>query len=327
VIIDDFILSYCFHKTDRIGPSCYFTALNSIMNYYNQNHNIKESYLYFMLNGMNIKYLRNNYFGYDFQDKANFSFLDNYETVSLKENNRKYNLSYIKQLLLKKVPVMIYVETRVLDYHEIYTNNISRHHIIIIFGYENNLFHILDPHLRLNEVNYQHYVGTIDSDKILGAADYVMSLSNKSYQIADLELMDYFKKTIGSYLEGGNSLAEFKGVDAIAFYLNDCIDKIRLLNRDEFYNECLNINYNLKVNSSINVMQYLVIFLNEIGEKNNSQFNSILELSREFTKMSSKIVAAGYRFDAKSLEDALNATLKLTDKQNIVFNKMLREIG
>ena len=248
IILNDY-LQYCLSRVNITGSmSCFFHAIRTIASYYSSTL-IDEVKCAIVMHALNIKYVENEYVGYDFFDEANF---DGMEFI---QNQTENDLKFVTRSLSKGFPVISFVDSATLTYHNIYKQNRGELHAVIIYGIDllrNTLF-VYDPHIRINDQNFDSFHGEI----------HMSSFTNLGKMLAIVKKPYFFNTdimftTLTKDLRNFNDCYNNRGFCALTRLVEDCSKLIILTKIDEFNEMCMRLNYDIKLNGPCYINNYAI---------------------------------------------------------------------
>ncbi len=312
------------------GQACVLTALHNIT-MFNKCH-YSETDLFFICNELNVEY------------RLDLNYIASNSVVNLpnleKETGTKVCMSdsnfgddftqKVHSLLVENKLVMLFVNTCKLTYSSIYTENINRYHVILIYGIdaENDFAYIADSHLRDYSGEISIFQGKV-SLKEISAAVYRLAwfdFSNKK----DLNKNDIFsaaRANFEEFLDGRLQEGKiFYGMAALKKYIED-FRELAFLDDNQLAGTCVNLNYFIKICSFNYINSYLISFIKENSTYTGFNAEEVLKsceaVCLEWIKVSLTILKLGKSLKKDMICKIIEKSEDLLEIQTDVYYKFM----
>jgi len=246
IVLNDY-LRFCLLRVDVADSmSCFFHAIRTIASFFTCEL-IDEVKCAIVMHAFNVKYFECEYVGYDFFDKYN------YDGLEIIANQIENDVEFVVNSLAEGFPVISFVDSATLHYHSVYERNRGELHTIIIYGidsFKNTVF-VYDPHIRLNDQNFDTFHGEIQIDN-LGCFDKMLTVIKKPNIFENSMLFSTLKKDLHRFNDSHNN----HGFHALTRLVDNCKKLINLKDTDGFNNLCKRLNYDIKLNGPCYINHY-----------------------------------------------------------------------
>ncbi|MGB7606335.1 MAG: BtrH N-terminal domain-containing protein [Lutisporaceae bacterium] len=335
ILIRDFIINSGFHSCFRAGSTCYTSALRDVMSYYDSDVDISEVDLFFIINGLNITFYDDNtngFLGYNFEENQNMSIFGSRCKISSYRNTKKNKeqiCEWVISSLKRNEPIICFMETKYLDYHNIYKENGSGVHAITLFGVdsENDKCYVLDSHIRINFGKFEFYIGEFSLTNFIEGLLCTWEFDTSRCSTLNIDLHEYIVSGIKNYISGcciDNKM--YCGSKALDKYIDNCRKQAETDDKEEFISLCNRMHFNIKINGPCYINNNLSLLCKKVGnhlEENEKEFNM---LNAGWVNLASVILAAGYQNSKKRFHSVLARVEILMQKQTKAIQNLLDKL-
>jgi|GEM_PF-1381109 len=251
-IISDFICSSDYAAYKRRGDICYVAAVKRVFDYLFE-HTYTDSEVYFLINGLGIKYIHKvDFLGYDFEDLRNNYFSEILD-IQL-EKNQDLILSEMEQSITNNVPVICFLRSAFLRYHKVFIES-SRNeaHAIIIVGIDvgNNEVLFIDNHIKVGYEQFESYIGKMSINEFMEAWICSWKFKRKELEIGNKK--ELIHNNLRRFVENSKVGTIEYGLSALKNYFlyNKNIEE------NLFNIRCEQINFDIIINGPCHLSNYL----------------------------------------------------------------------
>jgi hypothetical protein len=287
---------------------------------------VHESDLCMLYHGLNIEYGGDlNHIG--FNPGANIGRFAESTSIKLHMSDRNEGKDFAREIsnfLKENIPVLIFVNTGGLTYNNVYSSNISRYHMIILHGIdeEAGTAYVSDPHIRDYTGQMMSYQGPAKLSEIEACTyRYMWADCRGVNDISTENIRQIGLGHIKEFLSGAGGRENiYCGKNALDKFLLD-LPELQSLGDEEFLATCLNINYNIKITSFCYCLEYIKTFFDEhrdiLGTDGTAGALEELEkLKVEWNKLSLNILKAGKMRKKERIPEICGKAKEAMDIQN-----------
>jgi len=309
----------------KTAGNCVFSCLLTVLNHYN--YNIDEVELFVLCNGLNIKYdEENKIIGFLILDLIGN--LENQSICFIEIKKDKDFIDNLETIIDKGKLVFMTVTTSKMSYNEFYYKNVDRPHCILIYDIdkEERKAYIADTHLAIDySEKTSSYNGETSINDIIEGGDMSFWLKNeKKAEISQRQIIKLFNTNLKRFLDIAGE--KNTGLNALRMSIDDSCKKIEL-DDETFRQECIDINYNIRIRSFMYLNDYVILFIKKYEDilKGNIKniLNSLENIKLQWSKIAFSILKCGIKRDRKGFMKIIEDAKKIIEEQEIILTDLL----
>lgn len=320
------------------GKSCFYASLKDLCIY--NNIQISESELFFLCDSMYFEYdgiQKNQYTLHKEHTNDLFDPLRQYLNCKITDIDNKSaanKISWISKFLESDIPVMLYVDLKILNYHPKHyqLNNIGDTHCVLIYGIntEKNEAYICDSCIADDSGKVITYKGRFPlSQLIKNSIKYVVFEFQKPFKINGDIITECIIKNISNFLYKTNNSTSYQG----NYALYKCIETAKKYtdeNKEDYLEIILKISYFISVHYLIK-FDYLI----ELYEKNNcyhtgkySEFiQELKSIKVNWIYFSNRLFTLAHAQKINKINEVLDFGIEIVREQEKVFSQIINHLS
>lgn len=310
----------------------------------NVNRKINESIIFFMEDGFSTKYSAAN------SSSIKDVLLSNHLDECLKSFLYRYNIGYEKVTYNKEVkclrseienrvilgfPFIISVDTRYLLHNSIYKKDISRRHVISIFGFNNDGYIISDCYVPTSPISI--YKGTMDTDALHKAWEAtgktffeidLVKAKKVNFNFETSAIQNAVKQNLVNFIV---SQKNHQAPSDLKRFAGDLLKLTDVFSSDEIKHNIWELSFKIQFDSIIpsrRLLKQIIVYL--IDSKETSidplcidELERLLEMWKRITYM---IIRAGFSAKKDYFKKISDSVFELIDYEVKLYEKICESL-
>lgn len=287
--------------------ACYIDILKRLLSIIDED--ITGEGIFYLINGYRIVY--NNWLGYDYQKEfQNLSFIQKME----KGHNS------IRQFILQPdiYGVVLFTDSKVLTYNEIYRKNAGKTHCVRIIDSSQENITIEDTHIRINDKIIKFQIAELlwkEFDDI-EADIFVIDIQKMYEEFKTRRMMNNMYELDKFFNSNGY------GLNAIEQYLNKKDVTIDCIPMKYMIKEIQNIYYDIKINSYVYVNKYIEEVYCNFCDISKMDFE--VNYIKSMEKLIEKLIYFAIKESRNDIKQCIHEMLEVCEKERKEFNYVYR---
>ncbi|QWU13149.1 Butirosin biosynthesis protein H, N-terminal [Paenibacillus sophorae] len=325
------------------GDHCLFASLRNMLKS-GFGIDMPEADIYFCCDGMNVEYHPDERpFWLGLSGDAMLRHFDADGPVRLRYSfdmdhwpGKRQLLDEIAAELAAGRPVMLFAHSGCLTYHSIYRDNVSRPHVVFVYGMDPSagVFHIGDSFLLDYSGTVHSYQGSASMNDLLEGLYGIsfMAASQPVYSRDDHDWKHVLQKRIASFLDDGRQAegGSVRGLQAYYAFI-DRLENAAGMDAEPFANICKEVYYCLRIGSIMHQWTYFMQIVQEYPQQFRHGMEHWTEMLEDehskWKKHLLQIYKTGLRGDRARWSSILHQGRLLLDRLRDLLNRFVDDMS